>query len=87
MATDDLMTRLLDILGEDGPPPIEVLHELTRPGPVPQPLTIAQVAGLLGITAHTLRYYERAGLVTVARDPGGHRAYDAAAVRRLAFLC
>ena len=28
-------------------------------------LTIAEMADRLGVTAHTLRYYERIGLVTV----------------------
>ncbi|WP_179350135.1 MerR family transcriptional regulator, partial [Winogradskyella pacifica] len=31
-------------------------------------------------------YYERCGLITVARDVNDHRRYDAAAVRRLVFL-
>jgi DNA-binding transcriptional MerR regulator len=49
-------------------------------------MTIAEVADLLDVSAHTLRYYEREGLVTVTRDGLGHRVYDAAAVRRLVFL-
>ncbi|MEU4331899.1 MerR family transcriptional regulator [Nonomuraea dietziae] len=49
-------------------------------------MTIAEVAGLPGISPHTLRYYERAGLVEVARDGNGHRVYDAEAVRRPVFL-
>lgn len=40
------------------------------------PLEIAEVSELFGLTAHTLRYYERAGLVQVARGPGGRRSYD-----------
>ena len=47
---------------------------------------IATTAHRLGISAHTLRYYERIGLVRVGRDASGYRRYDAAAVRRLAFL-
>ena len=47
---------------------------------------IATTAEYLGISAHTLRYYERAGLVKVGRDASGHRLYDAAAVRRMVFL-
>ena len=38
------------------------------------------------VSAHTLRYYERIGLVDVPRDASGNRHYDADAVRRLAFL-
>ena len=47
---------------------------------------IATTADRLGVSAHTLRYYERIGLVRVERDPSGRRRYDAAAVRRLVFL-
>ncbi|MEV4362252.1 MerR family transcriptional regulator [Nonomuraea sp. NPDC049625] len=86
MATDDLMTRALDTLGDDGPMSVEAIHSLTEVSEVPGPMTIAEVSGLLGISPHTLRYYERAGLVEVARDGNGHRVYDGAAVRRLVFL-
>ena len=47
---------------------------------------IATTADRLGTSAHTLRYYERIGLVRVGRDASGRRRYDAAAVRRLVFL-
>ena len=47
---------------------------------------IATTADRLGVSAHTLRYYERIGLVRVGRDASGYRRYDAAAVRRLVFL-
>ena len=47
---------------------------------------IATTADRLGTSAHTLRYYERIGLVRVDRDTSGHRHYDAASVRRLVFL-
>jgi DNA-binding transcriptional MerR regulator len=39
-----------------------------------------------GLTAHTLRYYERVGLLDVARDAGGHRVYDADDFARVVFL-
>jgi len=58
------------------------------PGPDPAPdaapdaeleagLSIAEAARRTGVSAHTLRYYERAGLVvtTVDRTPGGRRRY------------
>ncbi|MET8233954.1 MerR family transcriptional regulator [Micromonospora sp. NPDC005298] len=86
MATDDLMTRALAMVGDDGPLTAEVIHRLSDLADVPEPMTIAEVADLLDITPHTLRYYERAGLIEVARDSHGHRVYDAAAVRRLVFL-
>ncbi|MET8463893.1 MerR family transcriptional regulator [Micromonospora zamorensis] len=86
MATDDLMTRVLEMVGDDGPLSVEVIHRLTDLADVHESMTIAEVADLLDLTPHTLRYYERAGLVEVARDGHGHRVYDAAAVRRLVFL-
>ena len=86
MAIDDLMTRALDALGEAGPLSVEAIHRLTDLADMPESMTIAEVADLLDISAHTLRYYERAGLVEVARDGSGHRVYDTHAVRRLVFL-
>ena len=47
---------------------------------------IATTADRLGVSSHTLRYYERIGLVRVNRDASGRRRYDAASVRRLVFL-
>ncbi|MEV5499326.1 MerR family transcriptional regulator [Nonomuraea fuscirosea] len=85
MATGDLMTKVLDALG-DAQPTAEAIHDLTDLAEVPSSMTIAEVADRLALSAHTLRYYERAGLVTVARDSQGHRVYDAGAVRRLVFL-
>ena len=50
-------------------------------------LTIAQVARRTGLTAHTLRYYERIGLIApVPRAPGGQRRYAGADMDWLAFL-
>lgn len=50
-------------------------------------LTIAEVARLTGLSAHTLRYYEKAGLVeSVGRNPGGQRRYAAADLDWLSFL-
>ncbi|MGH3169477.1 MAG: MerR family transcriptional regulator, partial [Trebonia sp.] len=40
-------------------------------------LTIAEVADCTGLTRHTLRYYERDGLMlSVDRDDSGHRRYS-----------
>ena len=41
-------------------------------------LTIAEVAARTGLTAHTLRYYERHGLMlgSVDRAASGHRRYS-----------
>lgn len=50
-------------------------------------LGIQQAAQEVGISAHTLRYYERIGLITdVPRDPAGHRRYDEDRLRWLDFL-
>jgi|SRR5579884_2732846 DNA-binding transcriptional MerR regulator len=39
-------------------------------------LTIAEAAAMSGVSAHTLRYYERAGLIGVDRAASGHRRYS-----------
>lgn len=50
-------------------------------------LTIAQVASLSGLSVHTLRYYERSGLLeAVSRDQKGHRRYSSANVKQIQFL-
>jgi DNA-binding transcriptional MerR regulator len=43
----------------------------------PHPLSIADAAQATGLTTHTLRYYERDGLMLdpVDRAPSGHRRY------------
>lgn len=44
---------------------------------MPSELTIRQVAARTGLTVHTLRYYERAGLIpAVERAGNGHRRYS-----------
>ncbi|MDG6108949.1 MerR family transcriptional regulator [Dactylosporangium aurantiacum] len=49
--------------------------------------TIAEVAEQTGLTAHTLRYYERAGLLDPPeRDWQGHRRYSEQDVRMLRLL-
>lgn len=50
-------------------------------------LRVAELAGLVGLSADTVRYYERAGLLPPpARTAAGYRAYDAGAVDRLQFI-
>lgn len=50
-------------------------------------LTIGQVAQTLGVSAHTLRYYEQAGLIrAVGRTEAGHRLYSPADLDWLRFL-
>ena len=51
------------------------------------PLTVGQVARLTGLSTHTLRWYERVGLLEgVARDGSGHRQYTQVDLRRLVLL-
>jgi len=49
-------------------------------------LTIAEMAERTGVSVHTLRYYERIGLLTVARGAAGHRVYGAGDFARVVFL-
>jgi MerR family Zn(II)-responsive transcriptional regulator of zntA len=50
-------------------------------------LTIGKVASLSKVTADTLRYYEREGLICpAAKSNGGYRLYDHDAVRRVRFI-
>lgn len=49
--------------------------------------TVAQMSAATGMTAHTLRYYERAGLIRpVARNSGNQRRYSARDVEWVSFL-
>ncbi|PYI51011.1 MerR family transcriptional regulator [Paenibacillus flagellatus] len=50
-------------------------------------LSIQAVAELTGITAHTLRYYERNGLIhAIARETNGRRRYSADDLAWIRFL-
>src|SRR3984893_2172963 len=53
--------------------------------PPPNPLRIGDVAGLVGPTPRTIRYYEEIGLLAEApaRPSGQHRIYSEAEVERL----
>ena len=56
-------------------------------GTTEQGLTIREAAARSGITVHTLRYYERIGLVQpVARARSGHRRYGDDDLRWLELL-
>jgi DNA-binding transcriptional MerR regulator len=52
-------------------------HKAPRPALPPEGVTIAEAARRTGVSVHTLRYYERAGLVVspVDRTSGGRRRY------------
>jgi DNA-binding transcriptional MerR regulator len=50
-------------------------------------MNIREFAEQTGLTAHTLRYYERAGLMgDVGRDENGHRVYGPHDLQWVAFL-
>jgi len=49
-------------------------------------MRISQLAERSGVAATTLRFYEKAGLLTADRTPSGYRSYDDDAVQRLAFI-
>lgn len=87
MSTDHLMRKALDALRErDRPISADAIHELVALDEFGEPLTITEAAERLDVSPHTLRYYERIGLVEVRRDAAGYRAYDADTMRRMVFL-
>jgi DNA-binding transcriptional MerR regulator len=50
-------------------------------------LTISEAARASGLSAHTLRYYERTGLLEpVSRAENGHRRYREADLQQIRFL-
>jgi DNA-binding transcriptional MerR regulator len=50
-------------------------------------LTIQQTAEEIGVSVHTLRYYERIGLISpVERASNGHRRYSEKDVKEIVFL-
>ena len=50
-------------------------------------LTIGEVAATIGVSTHTLRYYEQAGLIrAVGRTQAGHRLYSPADLDWLQFV-
>src|SRR5947209_3706188 len=50
-------------------------------------LTVSEAAARVGLSAHTLRWYEQVGLVSpVGRDTAGRRRYGPDDVRQLDFL-
>jgi DNA-binding transcriptional MerR regulator len=64
---------------------METMHDAAVDGPVT--FTIAEVAEQTGLTAHTLRYYERAGLIqSPTRVWNGHRRYSERDVRFVVLL-
>lgn len=55
--------------------------------PITHPLTVSEVAERIGLSTHTLRWYERIGLLDhVRRDTSGYRRYTARDVEWLLLL-
>lgn len=49
--------------------------------------SISQMAEACGLSAHTLRYYERVGLLrAIARATSGHRCFSSSDLAWVAFL-
>src|SRR5687768_10049306 len=53
------------------------VHDMATTTAPPEPMSISQAARATGVSAHTLRYYERAGLMLdpVDRAESSHRRY------------
>jgi DNA-binding transcriptional MerR regulator len=50
-------------------------------------MTVARLADRAGITADTVRYYEKAGLLPEPpRTPAGYRTYDESTLERIRFI-
>ena len=60
--------------------------EQLQRGPAEPGEAISDIAERVGVSAHTLRYYERIGLLQVGRDPAGRRLYAEDDVRRIVFI-
>ncbi|MNH84075.1 HTH-type transcriptional regulator AdhR [compost metagenome] len=48
--------------------------------------TIGEVAQILGISTHTLRYYEKEEIIISVRDASGDRRYDDSHLKWLQFV-
>jgi MerR family redox-sensitive transcriptional activator SoxR len=49
-------------------------------------LTITEIARRSGVASSALRFYEARGLIRSERAGSGHRRYERAALRRIAFI-
>jgi DNA-binding transcriptional MerR regulator len=90
MAAETLLRRLTDgSAGRTADDAVAAVHALVDDSvidPDTEPLGVAEAARLLGLSPHTLRYYEQEGLIRPARNASGYREYSAADLRRLIFL-
>jgi len=53
---------------------------------MPELLTITEVSRRSGVASSALRFYEERGLIRSERSGSGHRRYQRAALRRIAFI-
>ncbi|HET6578880.1 MAG TPA: MerR family transcriptional regulator [Gemmatimonadales bacterium] len=69
-------------------PPHSRRGAVTPAEPASEGLTVQETAERTGLSEHTLRYYERAGLLSAIRRDGssGHRRYSGEDVARLSTL-
>ncbi|MGV9349298.1 MerR family transcriptional regulator [Streptomyces spiralis] len=89
MATEALIERILAASGGPSASAIDALHELLDDATIEasaMPKSVAEAARLVGLSTHTLRYYEQEGLVRPARNASGYREYSSFDLRRLVFL-
>jgi DNA-binding transcriptional MerR regulator len=52
----------------------------------PRAYRISEIAERTGVSIDTLRYYERSGLLDVAREDNGHRRYTERDLGRVVFI-
>lgn len=82
----DRRQAILEHYREPEPLDPQLFCLLELPDDLPEQLSIAEAAAITGLTAHTLRYYERIGLVQVRRDEAGYRSYSRRAMSRIMFI-
>src|SRR5947209_276365 len=87
-AIADRMRDAMESRDPSGLPPLstELMGLLALPDDLPDRLSIGQVAELTEVRAHTLRYWERIGLLRVRRDAAGYRIYDRDALAQVTFV-
>jgi len=87
MATDSLTRQLADNPPDSVAVAVRVLLDERGNGPAASArLSVAEAADLVGLSPHTLRYYEQEGLLRPARNSSGYREYSEANLRRLVFI-
>jgi DNA-binding transcriptional MerR regulator len=89
VSTEALVRRILATGDEPSTSVIDAVHEVLDDSTIEAsagPRSIAEAADLVGLSTHTLRYYEQQGLVRPARNAAGYREYCASDLRRLVFL-